>query len=182
MVECATIDGALQGTVGVSVTGATPNTEIWIRVSHPLIIIPPPFVSIGFTDAAGSLSHRFLGGPAGAFPIGVAAYTSDSDKVEGPQIGSGVLVEFVCPVLRPQDVVDDAVESVVLSEREATPLAVKLGAAADKEEDGNPAAAINLLQAAKQQVNGLIASRRLTGAEAQVLLEALDREIRRLGG
>jgi hypothetical protein len=70
----------------------------------------------------------------------------------------------------------------VLSEREATPLAVKLGAAADKEEDGNPAAAINLLQAAKQQVNGLIASRRLTGAEAQALLEALNREIGRLGG
>ena len=59
----------------------------------------------------------------------------------------------------------------MLSEREATPLAVKLGAAAEKE-DGNPAAAIKLLQAAKQQVN----------AEAQALLEALDREIERLGG
>jgi hypothetical protein len=70
----------------------------------------------------------------------------------------------------------------VLSEREATPLAVKLGAAADQEEDGNAAAAINMLQAGKQQINGLIASRQLTAAEAEALLEALDREIERLGG
>jgi hypothetical protein len=91
-----------------------------------------PYVSsIGVTDTTGFLTHRFLGGPAGAFPIGVAAYTSDSQKIDpGPEIGSAVLVEFVCPVLTPQDIVDDAVESGVLSEREATPLAVKLGAAA----------------------------------------------------
>jgi hypothetical protein len=118
VVECAVIDGELQGTVGVSITGAAPNTEIWIRLHHPLIILPPPYVSIGVTDTTGSLTHRFLGGPAGAFPIGVAAYTSDSQKIDpGPEIGSAILVEFVCPVLTPQDVVDDAVESGVLSER-----------------------------------------------------------------
>ena len=183
VVECAVIDGQLQGTVGVSITGAEPSTETWIRVSHPLIIVAPPLVSIGFTDATGSLSHRFLGGPAAAFPVGVAAYTSASEKIDpGAQIGNSVLVEFVCPVLTPQDVVDDAIESGVLSEREATPLAVKLGAAADQEDDGNTAAAINLLQAAKQQINGLIASRRLTAADAQALLDALNREITRLGG
>jgi hypothetical protein len=32
---------------------------------------------------------------------------------------------------------------------------VKLGAAARQEDDGNTAAAINRLQAAKQQINGL---------------------------
>ncbi len=183
VVECAVIDGELQATVGVSIAGAAPHTEIWMKVHSRLIVQPPRKVSIGFTDAAGSLTHRFVAGPERLLPIGVEAYTSDAEKIDPEtQIGSLIVVEFVCPALTPQDVVDDAVECGVLTEREATPLAVKLGAAARHEENGDTAAAINLLRAARHQVDGLIASRRMTQAEAQALLDALDREITRLGG
>jgi hypothetical protein len=115
--------------------------------------------------------------------MGVRAYTSGTEKFDPEsEIGDGVAVELVCPVLTPQGAVDAAVESGVLTEREATPLAVKLGAVAAQEDAGNIQAAINLLRAAKQQIEALVASQRATASESQPLLEAIDREIQRLGG
>ena len=180
VVDCTTVDGVLVATVGVSVTGAVAGTPVWLRVFYPLVVLPPPKVNVGTTDATGSLTHRFTGGGADSFPMGVRAYVNDSDKDPESEIGDGVLVEFVCPVLRPQDAVDAAVASGALSIREATPLEVKLGAAAAQEERGNSAGAISLLRAARQQIEALVASRRLSDAEARPLLEAVDREIARL--
>ena len=137
-------------------------------------------MNVGTTNANGSLTYRFTGGVAESFPIGLRAYVNDSDKDPESEIGDGAQVEFVCPVLRPQDAVDAAVASGILSTREATPLEVKLGAAAAREEGGNPAAALKLLQAARQQIEALVASRRLSEAQAGTLLEAVDREIARL--
>jgi len=187
VVECATIDGEPVGIVGVSITGASPNIEIWLRVSHPLIVVPPARFSIGFTDASGSLTYTFVRavdlGEADGFPLGVQAFTA-GEGVKDPdaEIGTGVSVEYVCPDLSPQAVVDAAVENGVLTEREATPLAVKLGAAAAQEERGNTQAAISLLEASRHQVHAMIASGRLTAAEAQPLIAAINREIQRLGG
>jgi hypothetical protein len=183
VVECAVIDGQLQATVGVSITGASPNTAIWLRIFHPLDVAPPPKVSAGSTDANGLLSNRFLAGTAEDFPVGVRAYTSGTERIDPEsEIGGVVAVEFVCPVLTPQDVVDGAIESGVLTEREATPLAVKLGAVAAQEESGNIEAAINLLRAARQQIDALVTSRRATPSEVQPLLDAINGEIQRLGG
>jgi hypothetical protein len=182
VVECGTFDGEPGAVVGVSITAASPNTEIWLRVTDQLIVAPPAKFSVGFTDAGGSLTHRFVK-VARAFPLGVRAFTSGTEK-EDPEseIGSGVGVPFVCPDLSPQAAVGAAVENGVLTEREATPLAVKLGAAAAQEEKGNTQAAINLLEASRQQVQAMIASGRLTAAEAQPLIDAINREIQRLGG
>jgi hypothetical protein len=183
VVECAVVDGDLQATIGVSVNGASPNTAIWLQIFNPLIVQPPPKTSVGPTDADGSLSYSFVAGPAEAFPVGIQAYTSGTEK-EDPEseIGGLVVVEFVCPVLTPQDAVDAAVDSGVLTANEATPIAVKLGAAAAQEANGNTGAAIKLLEAARRQLEGLVASHRATPSEIQPLLDALNREIARLGG
>jgi hypothetical protein len=183
VVDCAVIDGALQATVGVSISGASPDTAVWLRIFYPLIVQPPSPTSVGSTDANGLLSYGFVAGPAAAFPLGVRAYTSATEKLDPEsEIGGAVVVEFVCPVLTPQDAVDAAVKGGVLTEREAAPLAVKLGAAAAQEANGNAAAAIKLLEAARHQLDALVASRRATPSEVQPLLDALNREIARLGG
>jgi hypothetical protein len=184
VVECTTIDGQSQGIVGVAVTDASPNTTVYVRMYDDGIQAgDPPLVSVGATDSNGSLTARLAPVSDDIFPVGIGAYTSDSPKV-GPeqQIGAVVRVEFVCPVLTPQNAIDQAVDAGVLTEREATPVAVKFGAAAAQEAKGNVQAAINLLEAGRYQLNALVASGRLTQGEAQPLLNATNQEIQRLGG
>lgn len=185
VVECAEIDGGLQATVGVSVAGALPGMPVYARITDagpPPTVKHPPLL-IGTTDATGTASTRVLIGGAELFPLSVIALDGD-DTVEKDveQIGVLVSVEFVCPVLKPQDVVDAAVASGVLSEREATPLAVKLGAAATQEAAGNLQAAVNLLTAARRQLDALVGSHRLSSTDAQALYRAIDAELARLNG
>ena len=90
--------------------------------------------------------------------------------IDAKKLGRGQVL-FVCPVLTPQDAGEAAIGSGMLTQREATPLAVKLGAAAAQEEKGNLEAAIEPLKAATQQVEALVASQRATSSEMQPLID-----------
>lgn len=69
-----------------------------------------------------------------------------------------------------------------LNNRDATGLLSKLDAAASLAADGKPAPAQALLNAFLKQINALVASGRLTDAEAQPLRDATMQEIASLGG
>ncbi len=186
--DCYVRDGRSFADLGATVTGAPPNGVMWIDSKPtdprtPLGVYDAQYVSADETGRATYTTTwpthtTVISGPESfllpTFPLRVRVRIGD--------VTTSVVIEHVCPQVRPTDAVERAVASGVLAPRDAQPLLVKLGAAAAQEQRGNVDAAIALQQAFRNQVEALVRAGRLAQTQAQPLIDAALAEIRRLGG
>lgn len=101
-----------------------------------------------------------------------------------------VSVEFLSDLVQPalvpteaksvSDVVQELFSEGALTQGEAKSLVSKIAAGQAQEDKGNTTAALNVYAAILEQIEALVGANRLTEAEAQPLLDAVEREITRL--
>jgi hypothetical protein len=183
IVGCTTLPGGgVEATIRAMVSGVPAGTPIALRVSAGQVA-SPPWVAIGVAGVNGTLTHEFTVGDQ--FPVGLEAATgSPGEKVDPASIigGAHFDVPFVCPAVKPLDALQAAVSSGALTQAEALPAKLALQTAAALEASGRTPAAILSLRVGRLLVNGLVRLGTLTSAEAGPIIEAINREIVRLGG
>jgi len=184
IVSCATPPdgGALEGTIRVTISGVPAGSQVFLRVRTPRDVVPHPYFPIGAANANGTLTHEIAAGTERSFPIGLAASINPDSKDPANVIGSPVSVPFVCPAVKPIDALQAAVGSGALTPAEALPVRLALQAAVALEAAGRKPAAVLSLRVARALLNGLVRIGSLTLAEAAPVIDAVNREITRLGG
>ncbi|MGH2946016.1 MAG: hypothetical protein ACRDPC_07120 [Solirubrobacteraceae bacterium] len=178
VIECQTLEGEPHAIVEVAIAGAPADTAIWLLVTDPRQTLPPTPFSAGTTDAGGAFTTRLDPRSADGFPFTVSAQAAGE---KGEPIGEPVSVEFACPASTPIEALQDAVDSGALTADQARPLASLLEAASALEARGMTRAAVTALRISLLQVDVYIRIGWLTEAEAGPLIEAVHREIARLG-
>jgi hypothetical protein len=184
IVSCATPPdgGGLQGTLRVTISGVPAGSQVFLQVGTRLDLFKPPFIAIGAADANGTLTHEITGVTERSSPIGLAASINPDSKDPANVIGSLVSVPFVCPAVKPIDALQAAVGSGALTPAEALPVRLALQAAVALEAAGRKPGAVLSLRVARALLNGLVRIGSLTLAEAAPVIDAVNREITRLGG
>jgi len=114
-------------------------------------------------------------------PAGVITHADPASWSRSPDFSA--VVPYVCPgtvLPTATEAVEAAIANGTLTEQEAHPIQVKIGAAAAAESRGNVDAAVNQHNAALNHVYALFNSGRLTQAEAQPVIDAIEAEIERI--